>query len=71
VAVWLDAVVYCPKVGEGVVITWHDMIDGVSVRTSADVADELIPPKDDSPAGAPVFWKSRRPGTALPMNLMF
>jgi len=66
-----DAVVNCPKVGERVVITWHDMINGVSVRSSTDVADELIPPEHDSPTGAPVFWKSRRPGTTLPMDLMF
>jgi len=66
-----NAVMNCPKVGEGVVVTWHHMIDGVSVRTSADVADVLIPTEDYGPTGTPIFWKTCRPSTALPMNLMF
>lgn len=71
VAVGGDAVVNSAQVGKGMVVTGHDMIDGVSVRASTDVADELIPPQYDLPTGTPVFWKSSRPSASLPMDLMF
>jgi len=54
-----------------VVITWHDMIDGIGVWTSADVADVLIPPEYYAPTGTPVFWKTCSSSASLPMNLMF
>ena len=39
----LNAIMYSSKVQERVVVTWYDVVDGVSVRTATDIANELIP----------------------------
>ena len=38
-----NAIVYSSEVQERVVVTWYDVVDGIGIRTAADIANELIP----------------------------
>lgn len=53
-AVGGDAVVDCGEVGQGVVVTWHDVVDRVCTFASAEIADSLVAPEDYLPPRRPV-----------------